>query len=210
MRAAAAAFALLAMAPAPAAAEMRAVELARSLCVANEARPTRVEETLAFQGWRRLSEEDASQAPLMELVRGFSMHWDGAHVWSLGPAGPLLALGAGRIGYNTMDFCVVAEARSFSRQVRDVRSWLGFDRFETYGPGGDLFVYLRDETGRLRNGVEANEAEAAAAVALGRTGYVVVIGDAHASVVNFGAVRPTPLPSQGSSTLPQSPAGFAR
>lgn len=200
MRVVFAAFALLAV-PCFAAAETiyredirstEAAELVRSDCAARNADAGAIAASLTGRGWRLLSDDETRQRDRDGLAAGFMMHWTTSQAWAPNDASSLmLVVGEGPVGQGQAraSFCLIAEAASFARQRGAVRRWLGFSRAEAWGPGGDVFGYMRDDEGDLRNVVGASDAEQRAAMRAGRLGFVQVIGNQAASVINFSVIH---------------------
>ncbi|MBY0562632.1 MAG: hypothetical protein K2P58_00500 [Hyphomonadaceae bacterium] len=168
-----------------------AVDLVRSTCAARDADVEAISASLAAQNWRRLDDAERVQNPSWDLVSGFVMHWTTTQAWAPPGGDGLIVLGEGPFGQGEARarFCLVAEGVSFRRQVRDVRAWLGFDRFQTWGPGGDMFAYVRDDAGGFANGASLSEDARAAAANARRFGFVQVIGDRNGSAINYSVVN---------------------
>ena len=178
-----------------AAAQSRALDLVRSECVAQNADPDAISRDLSAMHWRQLSDEEQAHRDLSLLAVGFVMHWTRSQAW--GPEDGehiMITLGDGPLGESgaRARFCLISEARPFSRQVRDVRAWLGFQRFQTWGPGADMFAYIRGDAGALRNGAAISAAERDEAARAGRFGFVQVVGDTTSSLINFSVIEPSP------------------
>lgn len=177
------------------------VDLARSACLAHSANAEAISTDLSARGWRQLSDEERGERDPQNVGAGFVMHWATSQAWgSPDDASVMLTLGEGPLGQGAAraDFCMVTQSLGFSQQVRGVRQWLGFDRFQTWGPGGDLFAYLRDAEGNLSDGAHIEDAERDAALNDGRYGLVQVVGDHSTSVINFSVLHPvSPPPERG-------------
>jgi hypothetical protein len=186
--------AIVALAATAAAAETPSLELFKSACVAHSADAAAIEQELQLQDWRRLTEEELGAHATTEMTRGFTMHWARFQGWAPGDSrGPLIVLlGDGPLngGAARGDFCLVADAIAFSRQTREVRDWLGFSRAQTWGPGGDIFAYVRAPSGELRNAAGLSESEGAEPFAQGRIGFVQVVGDQRITALNFSVIHP--------------------
>lgn len=184
------AFVALVLGSGAAHAETLALELVRTTCAAHGAEPAAIVGFIETRGWRRLTDQERLQRDPDNFVNGFVMHWSSSQTWAPNDDDSLLLLlGEGPLGAARARYCLVSEATSFGRQVREVRRWLGFGRFETWGPGGDMFAYIRDASGALSNGA-LPDADREGAAREGRFGFVQVIGDRSRSAINFSVVVP--------------------
>lgn len=200
MRAVLFALVLLA-APSPAFAEgTSAVGVVRAVCLPNAGDTNAILAEISADGWRQLSDHERRQRDPENVAGGFVMHWASSQAWA--PADDsvqMLIVGEGPLGQGEAraNFCAVMQQLPFSRQVRSVRDWLGFDRFQTWGPGGDNFAYVRDAGGNLTNGASVADDVRDAALREGRFGFIQVVGDRTTSVVNFSALQPVEPPVSG-------------
>lgn len=184
------ALAALVLASGPAHAESAALGLVRTACAAHSADSAAIANDLTALGWRQLTDQDRLQRDPDNFAGGFVMHWSSSQAWAPVSDEPLLLLlGEGPLGEARAKFCLVSGMAPFRRQVSEVRRWLGFGRFETWGPGGDMFAYIRDGDGGFSNGA-LPEADREGAVREGRFGFVQVIGDQSRSAINFSVVVP--------------------
>lgn len=192
MRIALLALAFLCM-PTFAFAQTLALDAVRTACVAHNADPGAIAADLASRGWRQIGEAERRQRDPDNIAQGFIMHWSSSQAWApADDATVTLVLGEGTVGEGvSARYCAAVERRSFSQQVRAVRRWLGFERFQTWGPGGDTFAYLRNAEGALTNAASISDADRDAAVRDGRYGFVQVVGDGSTSMVNFSALHHT-------------------
>lgn len=191
----ASAFGAVAMLVSAAVAETPSLRQFKASCVAHSANAAAIAQDLQAQGWRALTDEELRLHSSTEMTRGFTMHWTHFQGWTpADSASPqLVILGDGPLngGAAHGNFCVVADAVAFSRQTREVRQWLGFSRADTWGPGGDIFAYVRSPSGELRNAAGLSEAEGAEPLSQGRIGFVQVIGDEHTTLLNFSVIHPS-------------------
>lgn len=180
-------------------ADTDAIALVQSTCVAHSANAIAIATDLATRGWREISAEERRRRDPENVGGGFVMHWTNSQTWAPQDGSALtLVLGDGPLGQGEAhaDFCMIIEQAPFSQQVRGVRRWLGFRRFQTWGPGGDNFAYVRDAAGNLSNGADISDEVRDAALREGRFGFIQVVGDRTTSVVNFSALRPVEPPSE--------------
>jgi hypothetical protein len=190
MRVALAALAWIATAGS-ASSDTASLDVVRSVCFAHGANGAAIAAELSARGWHQIGEDERRQRDSANVGGGFSMHWATSRAWAPPDNSSLtLVLGEGPLGSGRADFCMVTESRAFADQVRAVRQWLDFDRFQTWGPGGDMFAYIRGDDEAMRNGAQASEAEREAAARTGRFGFVQVVGDDGASAINFSVVHP--------------------
>ncbi len=193
MRIAGALSAVLVLAATAAAAETPSLNLFKSVCAAHNADAAAIEPDLQARGWRTLTPEEVQQHPSTELTRGFTMHWTRFQAWGPSDGTSLIVLvGDGPVneGAAQGNFCLLADAVGFSRQTREVREWLGFRRAQSWGPGGDIFAYVRSPSGELHNAAGLSESEGAEPFAQGRIGFVQVVGDEHMTLLNFSVIHP--------------------
>ncbi|MEZ5972548.1 MAG: hypothetical protein R3C31_12120 [Hyphomonadaceae bacterium] len=193
MRAALIALAASAFSTTFAFADPRALDLVQSVCVSHSADTVAATAELATRGWRQITDEERRQRDPSDVAAGFIMNWSRSQAWAPEDDPSLaIVLGEGPVGNGEAraEYCAIVERIAFSRQVRAVRRWLGFNRFQTWGPGGDIFAYLRDAEGALGNGADVAPTQLSVAMEQGRYGFVQVVGDNATSVVNFSVLHP--------------------
>lgn len=195
VRAALAAVLIAATSPSLAFAETQALNLLRATCVAHNAHAAATVQDLTTRNWRQLTDAERGQNSAYQLAAGFVMHWTSSQAWTSPEGNVIVVLGEGPLGSGEAraDFCLVTESAPFRRQVREVRHWLGFDRFQSWGPGGDVFAYVRDDAGNFSDGAHPSDS-VRAAMRAGRFGFVQVIGDDTQSAINFSVIDPVEPP----------------
>ena len=170
------------------------LDLVQATCFAQAADTQSISADLSARGWRQIDDAERRQRDPENVGAGFIMHWATSQAWApLDDPSITLVLGEGPLGGGAAraDFCMIVDDVPFSRQTGAVRQWLGFPRFQTWGPGGDNFAYISDSEGRISNGAQAAEADANIAVSEGRFGFIQVVGDRAASVINVSVVHST-------------------
>ncbi|MCX7359874.1 MAG: hypothetical protein NT015_17265 [Alphaproteobacteria bacterium] len=176
-------------------ARTQALSLVRDTCFAQHANATTIAAELQARGWRQLSETERQQRDPENVGYGFIMHWTTSQAWAPPEDSVvMLALGEGPVdeGHARAEFCMVLERRGFSQQASVIRRWLGFRRFQSWGPGGEVFAYLRDPEDNISNGAELADEVRLVALREGRLGFVQIVGDQTTSVVNFSVLHPSP------------------